>query len=320
MKPADALAQMGGIADLAALQRLTSRKRIRSAVTRGDIVRVGHGRLALPVAERALLAAREVNGYLSHLSAAAHWGWEIGLPPDRPQITLHRKQPQPAEASTPIELFRRDLPGTERDGWATTPLATVLDCARDLSFQDALAVADSALRHGRVTRDELLNATAKLRGARGRRTRSVAEQANPRAGTAFESMLRAIAIEAGLRCIPQYEIQVGDLTLHPDLADPLRGVVLEADSWAHHASKDAHDRDCARYNAFTSTGWAVLRFTWPQVVFAPSYVHGVIQATLAVRATESPGRHRAGRQRHREHPVRLRGAILATHCGRHADG
>jgi very-short-patch-repair endonuclease len=281
MKASDALLHLGGIADPSTLLRLTTRKRLRTALASGDIVRVGHGRLALPVADRGLLAAQEANGYLSHLSAAGHWGWEVGLPPDRPQITLHRKQPRPAETSTPIELFQRDLPSSERAGWATTPLATVIDCARDLPFRDALAVADSALRHGQVAREQLVTATAKLRGARGRRARWVAKHASPRADTAFESMLRAIAIEVGLQCIPQHEIWVNDLALHPDLADPFRGVVLEADSWAHHASKDAHDRDCVRYNSFISAGWAVLRFTWPQVVFAPSYVQGVIHALLA---------------------------------------
>lgn len=72
-------------------------------------------------------------------------------------------------------------------------------------------------------------------------------------------MLRALAIRAGAAVIPQYEVRARGLTLHPDLADPLRGIVLEADSWGFHASRSDHERDCVRYNALTATGWRVLR-------------------------------------------------------------
>ncbi len=47
------------------------------------------------------------------------------------------------------------LPRSDIDGWATSKVRTVLDCATELPFDEALAVADSALRHGDVTREEL---------------------------------------------------------------------------------------------------------------------------------------------------------------------
>ena len=47
----------------------------------------------------------------------------------------------------------------------------------------------------------------------------------------------------------------------PDLADPFAGIAIEANSWAHHATKADHDADCIRYNALVTHGWVVLRFT-----------------------------------------------------------
>lgn len=94
-------------------------------------------------------------------------------------------------------------------------------------------------------------------------------------------MLRALAIRAGAAVIPQYEVRARGLTLHPDLADPLRGIVLEADSWGFHASRSDHERDCVRYNALTATGWRVLRFGYDHVMFSPSYVVTTIQHLLA---------------------------------------
>ncbi len=260
-----------------------SRKRIRTAIKRGEIVTIAGNRLALSNADRSKVVAQEAGGCLSHLSAAMHWGWEVTLPPDSPQITVSRNRALPTELSTPIELFRRDLRRDDIDGWATTPLATVVACARDLPFGPALAVADSALRHGDVSQNELSAAVGGMRGARGRAARLVVGNSDRRSANAFESALRAIAIQAGLSVIPQYEIRLSGFTVHPDLADPFRGIVLEADSWSHHADKGSHDRDCARYNALVAAGWLVLRFTWPQVLFAPEYVERTIRTLVATQ-------------------------------------
>ena len=143
-----------------------------------------------------------------------------------------------------------------------------------------MAVADSAVRSRSLTSVDLVEAVTGPLGSGAQKIRNVAKLADGRAANPFESALRAIAIEAGLTVIPQYVIEIEGVALHPDLVDPLRGIVLEADSWAYHAGKETHDRDCARYNALVAAGWIVLRFTWPQVVFAPEYVERTIRALL----------------------------------------
>lgn len=281
MDPVDALVRLGGIAPATHVVAVSSRRRLRTALGRGEIVRVSRNRLALPTAERGADAARAYDGYLSHLSAAAHHGWKITLPPDLPQITLPRGRQLPKELPVLADIHQRTLPVAERDGWATSKLRTVLDCARELSFGDALTVADSALRGGDLEYDELNQAAAGLTGPGADHARLVARYADERAANPFESVLRSLAILAGLDVVPQYETLCGDRLYHPDLADPVRGIVLEADSWTWHAEKWDHDRDCSRYNAMTVAGWRVLRFTYEHVMHAPEYVTTTIRGLMS---------------------------------------
>jgi hypothetical protein len=66
---------------------------------------------------------------------------------------------------------------------------------------------------------------------------------------------RALAIVAGLAVIPQYAVRCGDTDFHPDLVNPLLGIILEADSYEFHGRQGSdHTRDCSRYNAFVTDG------------------------------------------------------------------
>lgn len=222
---------------------------------------------------------------VSHLSAALMHGWPVALVPDLPHVTVPPDRPR---ADDPLEvavLHIRHLHPSDHAAWSTNPLRTVLDCARDLPFAEALAVADSALRMESVTRDQLLDATARMHGPAGEMARRVAAYSDGKAANPFESVLRAHCIEAGLEVIPQHEVTCGLLTLHPDLANPLLGIVVEADSYTRHGMrKTDFFRDCERYNALTATGWRVLRFTWDQVMDLRDYVMTTVRATMAEAA------------------------------------
>lgn len=273
MDAVEALERLGGTATAPALLALTSRKRLRTAVRKLTIRKAGRNRYVLPAADQARRAAILCGGYVTHLSAAMHWGWEVRFPPPLPQIAVPAARALPKVNAADVRRLPR---GTATAGLATSPLATVLLCAQDLPFADALSVADSALRHGDVTRDELLSAT------RTPRQRRVAEYADARAANPFESSLRAIAIEEGRGVIPQYEVHARGLVLHPDLVDPIAGVVIEAESWEFHAgSRAAFDADCERYTALVVTGWRVLRFTWRQVMHDPAYVRACLRELYA---------------------------------------
>lgn len=268
-----ALTRLGGIGATTDVLALTSRKRLRRAVASRRVVHVSRGRYALPVADEAREVAAQVGGHLRLLSAAAHWGWETKWPARHPQVVA----PRGPERPVPAELAYDVLPRADRDGWATSHLRTVLDCAAELAFDEALAVADSALRHQDLTSEDLLGA---LRPNTPARVRRVLEHATPLAANPFESVLRAILVEAGIAVVPQWSTTLGGVTYHPDLADPLHALAIEANSWAHHAGKADHDADCVRYNALVVGGWTVLRFTWEQVMFTPHVVVTTVRAAL----------------------------------------
>lgn len=267
-----ALTRLGGIASTSELVGLTSRKRLRRAVAAGRIVHVARSRYALPSQDdaRAVAVAVEINGHLRLLSAAAHWGWKMKWAAQWPQLQVALAPGETVDASLSIGA----LPHSDLDGWATSRVRTVLDCAAELPFDEALAVADSALRSGQVTREQLEAAAASVAAKR------VAAHATHLAANPFESVLRAILIEAGIAVVPQWAITINGVAYHPDLADPIHGIAIEANSWAHHATKDDHDQDCRRYNALVTGGWIVLRFTWEQVMFKPDEVVTTVRAAL----------------------------------------
>ena len=292
MDVATALTRLGGVATGTALREQCGARAVRRAVARHDVVRASRNRYVLPDAGAALTAAARLHGKASHRSAALVHGWEIAFPPDRPHVTVPRG---------------RNVPESRRDGVAvhwtrswggedpvTGPVQTVLDCARDLPFAEALAVADSALRHSSVSVDDLRAAADALAGAGSRRVRRVVAHADPGAANPFESVLRALVIEAGFSAVTQLPIEVDGLVLHPDIADVDCRLVVEADSWTHHAGKDEDELDCARYNALVGDGWTVLRFTWQQAMLSPSYVRFVL-AKVQGRSSERSEASQQGR-------------------------
>ncbi|MDR7252092.1 very-short-patch-repair endonuclease [Nocardioides sp. BE266] len=275
MDAVDALTRLGGIGSTADILLLTTRKRLRRAVEARHVVHVSRGRYSLPTADQARAVALEVGGHLRLLSAAAHLGWETQWPARYPQVVARAKPEHPVDG----ELVCDTLPRNDLDGWSTSHLRTVLDCAAELPFSEALAVADSALRHGDLTHDDLM---ASLRPDTPAHVRKVLEHATHLAANPFESALRAILVDAGIDVVPQWETTVSGVTYHPDLADPFHALAIEADSWAFHAGRPEHDADCLRYNALVVAGWTVLRFTWEQVMFAPDVVVRTVRAALAL--------------------------------------
>ena len=97
----------------------------------------------------------------------------------------------------------------EADGVRVTALKqTVLDCLSELDFKRALAIADSALRVGGMTKDELENYIKGQKDCRGRdRALEVVAWANPLAANGGESVARASIIEQGFM-VPDLQVAV----------------------------------------------------------------------------------------------------------------
>ncbi len=276
MDAVEALGRLGGVAGRASLLRLTTARRLAAAVKSKDVIRVRRGRYRLPDADRALARAIELGGVASHLSAAQLHGWEVAFPSTTPWVTVPRNSKE--KQSPRHHLFYADISQERRH--VTSAMRTVIDCARRLPFAAALAVADSAIRHADVDLVALAQEARAVRGKGAEQARRVARHASGLAANPFESVLRAIALDAGLDAVPQLAIEIRGVTVHPDVGDRERRIVLEADSWEFHAGKHAHERDCWRYTVLVVGGWVVLRFTWHQVMHDPDFVADCLRQVL----------------------------------------
>ena len=286
--PVQLLTRLGGVAACMLLRRGSSWRAIQRAVDDGAILRVAHGRYALPSAEPARSAASRLTGRCSHTSAALFHGWPVARVPDQPHVTVSPHRNLPPHRRDGVQVHWRSLDTADIiDGWVTSPVRTVIDCCLDLPFDEALAVFDSSWRAG-LKPKEIQLAARHLPPRQRERVWRVAAAADPRAANPFESVLRAIALNvSGLSVEPQFVVRDPGFYARVDLADDELEIVIEADSFEFHSSAKALDRDVRRYNGLGVRGWLVLRFTWKQVMFEPDLVTATLAAAVALRA---PGR------------------------------
>lgn len=288
MRPELALQRLGGVAGTQALLRLTTRASLRWALRSGLVVRTSRGHYALPGADEALLAAHRLSGFLVDESAAQYHGWEMVRLPRSPCVAVPRNRKVTPERRRGLRVRFVDLDPSDVSGLATTAGATVMWCAARLPFDEALAIADSALRHVDVTKLELIRRAEAMPARYRARCLRVAHAADGRAANVFESMLRAIALSVeGLDVEPQ--VWVDDVG-RPDLVDRTLGLVIEADSFEFHGHRRALKHDCERYNAFVVGGHLVLRFAWEHVMHDPDYVRRVLVDMVHVLRSRPLGR------------------------------
>jgi len=281
-----ALNALGGVARRGALVSACGRTAVDTAIRSGLIVPVARGTWTSALeSDRARAEALALRAVLAYRSAALDRGWAVWTTPDRPEVIVPKSRRVSSERRRAVSLHRTDLAADDIDGHRTSADRTVLDCLRALPFPDALAVADSALRSG-MTRSHLLAVTRDARGPGARRAREIAALADRRAANPFESALRAICLQVEeLHVVPQVHIHDPHFLGRPDLVDSRLRIVLEADSFEWHGSREALVRDARRYNAFVAAGWLVLRFTWDDVMHRPEQV-AVTLRSVVKRRTE----------------------------------
>src|SRR4051794_37655936 len=107
------LTELGGVATTATLLKVSSRSELDVAVGSGSVIRIGHGRYALPAVAGAVRAAHGLAGVLSHTSAALEWGWAVKSVPMRPDVTVPHKRKVDRGKARRVVLHRRDLIGDE---------------------------------------------------------------------------------------------------------------------------------------------------------------------------------------------------------------
>lgn len=177
-------------------------------------------------------------------------------------------------------------PDDAPDGVATSRELTLAQCLRQLPDDEALVIADSALRHGEET--TLRRAAAGVQGAGSHKVRRLAGAARAEADNAFESVTRSIALTVpGLRVEPQVVISSPRLWVRPDLVDRDLRLVIECESHEWHSSRQSLRKDVRRYTLLVADDWLVIRFIWEDVMFKPAWVRQILVRAAALAARRS---------------------------------
>ncbi len=275
---------MGGACDRASLVRLLGRREVDDALRAGTLVRTARGRYALATSREFVRRASAVSGVLSHRSAAQYWGWAQKAVPEKPEVTVPRQRRLSAGARELVLPHWSNLRPEDVEGIVTSPERTMVDCMRNLPLDESVPIIDSAVRADDITHDQLRLLAESTRGRGRTRICEVAAAATGKAANAFESVLLAqTLLVPGLNAVPQLGVKVPwtGRTIHPDLADPVRRIAIEAESFEWHGDSAALTRDCRRYNDLALLGWEVIRFSWYLVMFDPAYVHRTLLAAVA---------------------------------------
>ena len=243
------------MASTAAVLELTSRSRLRVAVHSGLVVRDAKGRYSLPGVDEALRAASRLSAVLVEDSAAQYHGWELKHRPPSPCLAVPRHRTVPAHRRR-LRVRFVDLDPGDVSRQATTPGVTVMASAARMPFDEALVIADSALRHRDVTQSGLLRLAEAMPDRYRSRCLRVATLADGRAENPFESVLRAIALG------------VDDLHVEPQV-------------WVDDVGRpDLLDRELGRL---------VVRFSFEHVMLEPGYVQGVLDSVVALLTARPVG-------------------------------
>ena len=153
-----------------------------------------------------------------------------------------------------------------------------MDCATSLPFDEALAVADSALRSRMVTQAELMRAADRLPGRGRDAALEVAWFARDRPANAFESVIRRHLARRARTAARAAGAPARRRPAHPpDLVDTELRLVVEGDSHEFHTSERAIDADCWRYDELVLDDWLVIRVSWVQAMFQQEWVASVLR-------------------------------------------
>jgi len=279
---------LGGVCDRATLVGLRSESEVDQALQDGVLVRDARDRYALATTQPSLRTANRVAGVLSHRSAAHYWGWAQKAPPPLPEVTFPRTRRVHPSLRKMLVPHWCVLAANDVEGAVTSQVRTLIDCMRNLPWDEAVAIVNSAIQADDFTQDDIKLIAEQTKGRGRRRICEVAAAVTGQCANPFEAVLYAQALLIpGLNVVPQHPITVPGTTrtLRPDLADPVLLCAFEAESFEWHGKSAQLTRDCRRYNTLSLMGWIVIRFSWWQVMHDPEYVQRVLKEAVELART-----------------------------------
>jgi very-short-patch-repair endonuclease len=229
----------------------------------------------------AVLATRSPLSYLS----AAPW-WQLPVPDDgRVHITrFDRKRiVWPPGVRVHRVLLSPSLV-VDRGGMVmTNRVETLLDCLGWLPPSAARTLADRAKQQGWLSTKEIERRLENQPGRWGnRQLRRLLSNFGDNAHSEAERRLHKLLRAAGLTGWQSNLDVIADGRRYVvDVAFARQRIAIEVDGFQTHSGLEAFQSDRAKVVKLRITGWAVLRFTWGDLVDRPDYVVAAITSLLA---------------------------------------
>jgi hypothetical protein len=200
----------------------------------------------------------------THLTAAAAYGWWLPEAPEHPFFAaMPAWEPRPRRPG--LLVFRHPHPPDCHDVRGlrlTTPAETLIALARDLAPLDLVVLADSAVRQGDVTVEELTRVATgtKRRGAPA--LRALVPLIDERSESAWESVMRLLHHAADIPVEPQRALldHAGRFVARADLWVCGTRRVHEYDGGGHR-DPAVHEADLTRDRAMSLARWERHGFT-----------------------------------------------------------
>jgi hypothetical protein len=171
---------------------------------------------------------------------------------------------------------------TVRSGIRVTSVArTVVDLARTSPFRDGVVVADSALRNGQVSKDDLLAVVADCARWPGiKRARLVIDFCDGKSESVLESISRVAFRDHGLPA-PELQVWVGGeengVVGRADFLWRRYGTIGEADGAVKYADTERAISQLRRDAELRRAGFQVVHFTWGEINRVPHQVAASIR-------------------------------------------
>jgi len=263
-------------------------REIARRIERGRLIRmhrgvfaVGHTALRPEAYWMAAVLACGPNAALSHASAAALWG----IRPTSAALTDVVISTQAGRRRRKgIRIHRTDLPQTttHRGIPVTSPARTLIDLATTLPKRALTRAVEEAEK-----RELDLSGLTQLTGRPG--TTAVQEELNrlPTGNTrsTFEiAFLRFCQAQN----IPKPQANVHIHGLLVDFTWPGTRVVVEADSFEHHGTRQAFERDRHRDAILHAAGYNTARYTHRQLTKRPEEVERALRRLLSAPGPRPP--------------------------------
>jgi very-short-patch-repair endonuclease len=241
-------------------------------------------------ATRALIIGLGKGIAADRRTAAVFWGMDMLVEPSKVELRVPHGRvvdltcvdARPSRMTAQLDHEVLGFEGIPITG----EVDTVLDCALARPMRESVVIADSALRRGLVTLDDLVAGVAvRARHPESARLRRLLHLIDDQSGSVLESVLRFLLLQHGYTPQSQFTVMRGNLFVGRfDFCLAAAHIIIECDGRRWHDPEDAREKDRQKTNALTRMGWRVLRFSWAEVIDSPAYVLACIEECEALAA------------------------------------